>query len=123
MTTEIPQKLWPTFCNQLKEWHRGAVSIRWIDPEGATRDVAEDVPLQTVALRHRSDCNDVMTIEAGRTNERPLQHQVVEPIRIVLRTAGESGRYKQLEILSEDGKTEVTFNPGIDPDLLEKLAA
>jgi len=112
-----------TFCDQLKEWHRGAVSIRWIDPEGTARDVVEDVPLQTVALRHQNECSDTVTIEAGRPEERPLQHQIVEPIRIVLRTNGESGRYKQLEILAETGKTEVTFNPGIDPFLLEKLAA
>jgi len=123
MTTEIPQKLWPKFCDQLKEWHRGAVSIRSIDADGNTRDVVEDVPLQSVALQHQRDCNDIVTIAAGRSEERPLQHQIVEPIRIVLRTNGESGRYKQLEILSEDGKTEVTFNPGIDPFLLEKLAA
>jgi hypothetical protein len=123
MTTEIPQKLWSTFCDHLKEWHRGAVSIRWTDPDGSTRDVVEDAPLQAVALRHQVTCNDVVTIEAGRPEERPLQHRIVEPIRIVLRTNGESGRYKQLEILSEEGKTEVTFNPGIDPDLLEKLAA
>src|SRR3954471_9328961 len=115
MTTEIPQKLWPAFCKKLKEWHRGAVSIRWTEPGGTTRDVVQDVPLQAVALRHQSECNDVVIIEAGRPEERPLQHQVVEPIRIVLRTNGESGRYKQLEILAETGKTEVTFNPGIDP--------
>ena len=42
---------------------------------------------------------------------------------MMLRKNGESGRYKQLEILSETGKTEVTFNPGIDATLLEKLAA
>jgi Family of unknown function (DUF5335) len=123
MTTEIPQDLWSTFCDKLKEWHRGAVSIRWILSDGTARDVVQDVPLQTVALRHQTNCNDVVTIEAGRPEERPLQHQIVEPIRIVLRTSGESGRYKKLEILSEDGKTEVTFNPGIDPFLLEKLAA
>src|SRR6185369_7533686 len=120
MTTEIPQKLWPKFCDNLKEWHRGAVSIRRIDVEGNARDVVLDVPLQMVALRHQNECNDIVTIEAGGPEERPLQHQIVEPIRIVLRTNGESGRYKQLEILSEDGKTEVTFNPAIDPFLLEK---
>jgi len=123
MTTEIPQKLWATFCEKLKEWHRGAVSIRRTGPDGTSREVVEDVPLRSVALEHQDQCNDIVTIDAGRPEERPLHLEIIEPIRLVLRTNGESGRYKQLEILSETGKTEVTFNPGIDPELLEKLAA
>lgn len=123
MTTEIPQQLWEKFCDRLMEWYRGAVSIRQFEPDGTAHEVIEDVPLQNVALEHASACNDIVTFEVGRPEERPLQHQIIEPIHFVLRKNGESGRYKQLEILSEVGKTEVTFNPGIDESLIEKLAA
>jgi hypothetical protein len=123
MTTEIPQKLWPAFCDKLKEWYRGAVSIRWIQPDGTERDLIQDLPLQAFFLQKQNQCNNVVTIEAALPNERPLQHQIIEPFRIVLRKNDESGRYKQLEILAETGKTEVAFNPGIDSSLLEKLAA
>lgn len=123
MTTEIPPKFWKAFCDGLKEWHRGAVSIRWIQPDGTARNVAEDAPLQTVTLQRQNECSDVMTIETGMSGERPSQHQIIEPIRLLLRKNGESGRFKQLEILAETGKTEVTFNPGIDSALLEKLAS
>ena len=64
-----------------------------------------------------------MIIETGSSEEKPLQYQIVEPIRIVLKTDGESGRYNHLEILAEMGTTEIDFHPGINPALLEKLAA
>src|SRR6185312_7114102 len=121
MTTEIPQAVWKQFCERISELYRGAVSIQIVEHDGQKRPVAEDVPLRTVILQKQTVCNDVVTIEAGRPDERPLQHQIVEPIRIVLRTDGESGRYNHLEILAETGTTEIDFHPGINPALLEKL--
>jgi len=123
MTTEIPQKAWKQFCERINELYRGAISIQWVDHDGTMRAVADDVPLRTVALQKQTVCNDVVTIEVGRPEERPLQHQVVEPIRIVLTRDDESGRYNHLEILSEIGTTGIDFHPGINPTLLEKLAA
>jgi hypothetical protein len=96
MTTEIPEKAWDSFCQRLKDWYRGVVSIRWIQPGGDMRMVVEGMP---------------------------LQHQIIEPFRVILRKNGESGRYNELEILAETGKTEITFTPGIDASFLEKLAA
>jgi hypothetical protein len=63
-----------------------------------------------------------MTVEAGLPDERPLQHQIIEPFRVILRKNNESGRFNELEILAETGKTEITFTPGLDPMLVEKLA-
>ena len=123
LTTEIPQRLWESFCRRLLEWHRGAVSIRWIQPGGETRVVAENIPLQTVQFQKQANaCSDTLMVEAGEGNARPLQHQIIEPFRIILRKNDESGRYNELEILAETGKTEITFTPGIDPVLVEKLA-
>lgn len=124
MTTEIPQNSWDSFCQRLRDWYRGVVRIRWIQPGGNLRIVAEGLPLQRfVFQRQNQSCSDTMTVEAGVPDERPLQHQIIEPFRVVLRKNDESGRYDVLEILAETGKTEITFTPGLDPTLLEKLAA
>jgi hypothetical protein len=124
MTTELPQKSWDSFCQRLKDWYRGVVSIRWIQPGGDLRVVALDMPLQRFVFQKQDEsCSDTMTVEAGLPNERPLQHQIIEPFRFVLRKNDESGRYNELEILAETGKTEISFTPGLDPTLLEKLAA
>lgn len=123
MTTEIPQKFWTAFCNQLREWYRGAVSIRETQPDGETRTIIENVPLQTVAFEKQDNsCNDLMKIEAGAPDERPLQHQIVEPIRVVLKQNDESGRFNEVEILAENGTTAITFSPGIDTGILKKMA-
>jgi hypothetical protein len=124
MTTEIPQKSWDTFCRRLKTDYRGAVTVRWTQPGGDARIIAESLPLQTIAFQKRdNECSDALTVEAAEGNARPLQHQIIEPIRLVLRKNGETGRYHELDILAETGKTEITFIPGLDPSLLDKLAA
>jgi hypothetical protein len=123
MTTEIPQKLWEPFCQRLNGWHRGAVSIRWIDSCGATQVVAENVPLQSLVFQKRVNaCSDMMTVETGLPDGKPLQHQIVEPFCVILKKNEESGRYNELDILAETGKTEIHFSPGIDSGMLEKLA-
>jgi hypothetical protein len=124
MTTELPQKSWDSFCERLKDWYRGVISIRWIQPGGALRVVAEEMPLQRFIFQKQDQsCSDTMTVEAGLPNDRPVQHQIIEPFRMVLRKNDESGRFNELEILAETGKTEITFTPGIDSQLLDKLAA
>jgi hypothetical protein len=124
MTTELPQKSWDSFCQRLKDWYRGVISIRWIQPGGASSVVATEMPLQRFVFKKQNQsCSDTMTVEAGLPNERPVQHQIIEPFRVILRKNDESGRYNELEILAETGKTEITFTPGLDPTLLEKLAA
>ncbi|MGH7943213.1 MAG: hypothetical protein ACREFR_19310 [Limisphaerales bacterium] len=123
MTTEIPQKSWDPVCQRLRDWYRGVVSIRWIQPGGDLRVVADGLPLQRfVFQRQNQSCSDTMTVEAGLPNERPLQHQIVEPFRVIFRKNVETGRYNELEILSETGKTEIAFTPGIDANLVENLA-
>jgi hypothetical protein len=124
MITEIPPKLWAAFCARLKDWYRGAVSIRSIQASGVARLVVEDMPLHLVAFEKKiHQCSDIMTFETGLDDQQHSQYQIIEPIRIVLRQNDESGRYNEVEILAETGKTEITFHPGIDSRLLDKLAA
>lgn len=88
------------------------------------RVVLENMPLQTFIFQKQdNECSDRMTVEAGLPDERPLQHQIIEPFRVILRKNEESGRYNELEILSETGETKITFMPGIDSGILEKMAA
>jgi hypothetical protein len=120
MTTEIPQKSWATFCNNLTGQFRGTISLRWITPGGEDRSIAENVPLQTLAFQERTnECSDAMTIEAGHPGGHSLQHQIIEPFQIFLRKESDNGRYHKLEILAETGKTEITFSPSLDPALLK----
>src|SRR5580692_5750851 len=99
-TTEIPAKSWESFCENLKDEYRGVISIRWIQPGGAIRMVAEDLPLHSIVFRKQNrQCSDMMIVEAGPPNERQMKHQIVEPFRLVLRKNEESGRYNELEIL------------------------
>ena len=86
--------------------------------------VADGLPLHSLVFRKQDrQCNDMMIVEAGVPNERQTKHQIVEPFRLVLRKNEESGRYNELEILSETGKTEIMFTPGIEASFLEKLTA
>lgn len=122
-TKEIPQRFWKEFCELIQDAYRGAVSISLIQTDGATQDIIRDLPFQSVTLEKQNECSDVITIEAGQLDERPQQHQVIDPIRLVLKKNDESGRYKQLDIMAETGMTEITFSPGIDSIVLEELAA
>ena len=86
--------------------------------------VADGLPLHSLIFRKQNtECSDMMIVEAGPPNERQTKHQILEPFRLVLRKNEESGRYNELEILAETGKTEITFTPGIEADLLDKLTA
>ena len=125
MTTEIPEKFWRSFCEQLKDRYRGVVSIRWVKPGGVTHFVIDNMPLQSLVFeKHHDACSDTMTVETGEPGENPHQyHQIVEPFCVILRQDEESRRYNELEILAETGRTEITFMPGIDSGLVDKLAA
>lgn len=124
MTTEIPQKCWTLLCERMKDWYRGAVSIRWIHPDGAAQMVAENVPLQSLDFFRRvNECSDIMTVATGQPDECPREHQIIEPFCVILRKNEESGRYNELDILAETGKTEIYFSPGIDSGMLDELAA
>lgn len=119
MTSEIPQESWATFCDQFNDW-QGVVNVRWTQPDGVTRVVAENAPLQRLVFQKRNDeCSDMMMVETGGS----AKHQIVEPFSLILRKKASGENYHELEILSETGKTEITFTPGIDPSLLAKLMA
>ena len=121
MTTEIPSKNWQELCRQISELHRGDVNIKVIEANGKTSTVAGNLPFRSMVFQKQSDCNDVLIIETGLPDQRLARHQVLEPIRVLLRKDATNGRFHLLEILAEDGVREITFHPGLNADSLEKL--
>jgi|SRR5882724_3572328 len=118
-TKEVRPNDWKKFCEQLNHNSRGAlISIRETSIDGdISRDIVEQLPLQSAALDDQSDaCNTLLVIEA-RT-EKSVRHVIVEPIHILLKD-GENDRFNHLEIHSESGRTIVLFNPGILPAVLD----
>jgi len=123
-TRELKQNEWKDFCRQLNDTHQGSmVTVQLIQLDGRTNPIMKDMPLQSFALNeNRNECNDTMVIAAGLPNERPRQHMIVEPVRLILRNGG-SDRYNELDVIAESGTTLVTFHPGIIPALLDGLGA
>ena len=123
-TRELKQNEWKDFCRQLNENHKGGmVTVQLLQSDGRTDSIMKDMPLQSVALHENSnECNDTMVIAAGLPNERPRQHMIVEPVRLILRNGG-SDRFNELDVIAESGTTLVIFHPGISPASLDGLGA
>jgi hypothetical protein len=122
-TVEIGPKNWAQFCDKVQEICHGALlNIQLTPPEGATRTVARDLPLLRMTFDDKSDrCNNNLVIEAGLPGEKPLGHVVVEPIHIRLRDEGGEDRYHRLQIIAENGTTDVEFHPGLKAAQVEGL--
>jgi hypothetical protein len=122
-TVEIAPKNWEQFCDKVQEIFQGTlVNIQLAPRDGAPRMVARDLPLLRVTFDDKSDrCNNNLVIEAGLPGERTVGHVVVEPIHIRLKDEGGGDRYHRLQIIAENGTTEVEFHPGLKPGQLEAL--
>jgi hypothetical protein len=123
-TKEVGRKEWRRFCERVNQSSQGVmVSIRLIQSDGTTITVAEQTPLQGLALDEVSDaCNDLILIETGLPGSKPAEHRIVEPIYIRLRN-GHGDRINHLHILAENGTTVVDFSPGLSLDTIKDLAA
>ena len=121
-TRELKQHEWKDFCRQLNEKHRGGmVTVKMLQSDGSADSIMKDMPLQSVAWNeNRDECNNTMVIEAGLPNERPRQHMIVEPVRLILRNGG-SERFNELDVIAESGTTLVILHPGINPASLDGL--
>lgn len=122
-TLEVDQRKWFQFCQRLEEFCRGAmVTIEVANGGCAPSTVVQGAPLRHVALDNTADpCNTNLVIEAGNPNEKPLRHTVVEPIHIRLKNGDGADRYNNLQILAENGTTNIRLNPGLNEALLKGL--
>jgi hypothetical protein len=121
-TRELKQHEWKDFCRQLNEKHKGGmVTVQLLQSDGSADPVMKDMPLQSVVLKENPDeCNNTMVIEAGLPNERPRQHLIVEPVRLILRN-GSGDRFNELDVIAESGTTLLILHPGINPASLDGL--
>lgn len=122
MTIEIPQDRWAQFCDKLNELQAGAMMDIRIQADDDFRLVARSVPLQWTLYDEAHDaCNNAIVIEFGLPDEKPAQHSVIGPARLVLRKKTDGDNYSLLEMPAENGLTVITFHPGISRSLLNEL--
>ena len=119
MTREIAQKDWPAFCRMISDKYQGAlVNVQVVNTR--IEKIVENVPLLELVLDEKNDaCSNRLTVATGT-----LQHEIVEPIRMILRKpAGheQSDKFQALEIPAESGTTVVNFHPGIATEYLSGL--
>lgn len=121
VTREVSPEGWKAFCERVQEACRGSlVSIEVQQPDGTTASVARDLPLRSIGLDNETDaCNTHLVIEAGP--ERPVRHDVIEPIHIRLRREGDGDRFNRLQIVAENGTTNAVLHPGLNPAALQGL--
>ncbi len=120
MTIEIPPNQWKPFCEKLNALRDARLDIR-VQADGDLRLVAQAMRLHSVNFYEGDACNSTLVIEFGPPNERPMQHSVIEPIRMILRRENQSDRYHLLELPAESGTTRIIFHPGISPAILSEL--
>lgn len=111
MTREIAEKDWPAFCRMISAKYQGSmVNVQVVNTR--VEKIVENVPLLELVLDERTDaCSNRLTVATAS-----LQHEIVEPIRMILRKpAGheKSDSFQALEIPAESGTTVVNFHPGI----------
>lgn len=120
---EIKSRYWNTFCERLNEFERGAkVDIQWIDRvTRAERSIARGAEFEAISFGQRDGCNDQITIRAG--GETETRHEIVEPIRILLRESGKNGSFNAMTVEAEEGSTILTFQPAIHEGWLEGIGS
>ena len=121
VTVEIPREAWRLFCERLS-LYRGVSMDVGIHFASSERYLAREVPLHSLIFDDFGD-PDLVFVEYGPPNRRPLQHRVVSPERFVLRKETGDDGYGRLEIPAQYGVTVMNFRPAIHPALVEGLVA
>ena len=120
-TKEIQSKDWDKICERINNLRREALlTIEVLEPGGKKRQLARDVPLQSIVFDRSDACNDRMTLSVGPAAQKPMTHQIVQPIHIILKPA-ENGSFNPMQIEAESGITLLTFHPALRPDFLQGL--
>lgn len=117
---ELRSKSWGDFCQRVsQQQHGGTLNIEVVEPDGRTVETANGAIFDRMALDTGGACSNVISVQAA--NEREINHQIIEPIHILLRESNEHGDYNPVEIQAENGKTLLTFHPAIHEELLKGL--
>jgi hypothetical protein len=117
---ELKSASWKDFCRRVsQQQHGGTLDIDVVEPDGRTVQTANGAIFDRMALDTSGACSNVISIQA--TDERELNHQIIEPIYIRLRESSDQGDYNPVEIQAESGRTLLTFHPAIHEELLKGL--
>ena len=119
---EILTQDWGTLCQRLNEFERGAtVDIRWIDrTTNVEREIAHAAEFEKISFDKTDGCSDQITIHAG--GEKETRHEIMEPIHVLLRDAGNGGGgFNAVTVEAEEGTTILTFHPVIHAKWLDGL--
>jgi hypothetical protein len=120
-TKEIESKDWEKICQRINDLRQQALlTIDVLQRNGQKRQLARDVPLQSMVFDTSDACNDQIALSVGPPAQKPLTHVIVQPIHIMLKPA-ENGSYNPMQIEAENGITVLTFHPALRPDFLQGL--
>ena len=109
---EIRSEDWAAFCEKFTETNRGSLlSVESMGSDGVKNEIARDCPLDEMIFEKTDACSDFIHLNLGGTGERRINHQIIEPIRILL-VKSKEGR-KILQIEAESGTTLVSFHTGM----------
>lgn len=120
---EIRTRDWRTFCHRLNESEYGAtVDIHWIDRATKTeKEIARAAEFEEITLQKRDGCSDRIKIRTS--GESTAHHEIVEPIRILLRATEDGAAFNGLAVEGEEGTTIMTFTPVIRKSIIQSFAA
>lgn len=120
---EIRSRDWRTFCHRLNESEHGAtVDIHWIDrATKREKEIARAAEFEEISLQRRDGCSDRIKIRTS--GETSAHHEIVEPIRILLRATEDGAAFNGLAVEGEEGTTLMTFTPVIQKSIIQSFAA
>jgi hypothetical protein len=120
-TKEIQSKDWEKICERINNLRQQALlTIEVLQSDGHKRQLARDVPLQSIVFDTSDACNDRIALNVGPAAQKPMTHLIVQPIHITLKPA-ENGSYNPMQIEAESGITLLTFHPALRPDFVQGL--
>jgi Family of unknown function (DUF5335) len=117
---EVRSNDWDAFCGRLNQFERGAtVTIEFLDRNGRMTEIARTVPFEEIQFGKRDACNDRISIR-GR-DKADTNHEIVEPIHILLRETEGGAGFNAVAIEAEEGTTFLMFQPVIRAQWLDGL--
>jgi len=99
---EIPREDWSQFCDRFSRQHRGGrVTIESVAPNGQTRVVAHELPLQGITV-DKAGGKPEFSIIVGQESGEQLTHAIAAPARLLFWET-DAGAHEGLDIESADG--------------------
>lgn len=120
MLHEINNHDWAEFCRRIsRERHGAAIQVKTVLADGSQSRQGGDLMLHSMDFDTTNPCSDVIHLRAE--NKSDAEHDIVEPIHILLHDSQPGEDFNQVQIQSESGTTFLTFRPPIHKDMLEGL--